>query len=82
MLKSWVDKVNGYGVLFRFITPAIGVLMTIISTLILSNLSGIRQDLKDLNMSFTNHLSDHKSIEITLEKRLSCIETEIKNFKK
>ena len=79
MFKSWVDKVNGYGVMFRFLTPA---LLGIIGTLILSNLTGIRQDLKELNVNFTNHLSDHKTIEIKLGERLSCIETEIKNFKK
>jgi len=83
MLKNWVDKVNGYGVLFRFVTP---ILLTIIGTLILGNLnhikeeqSSIRCDLatfqKETQRYNTNHLEHHRTTEIIFEGRLSKIES-------
>ena len=62
------EKINGYGAILRFITP-------VLITIALFILGMIRQDLHELKSHFTNHLLDHKTIEIQLEKRLSCIET-------
>lgn len=62
------DKINGWGAVFRFITP----LLITISLFILGML---RSDLCELKAHFTNHLSEHKQIEVTLEKRLTHIET-------
>lgn len=62
------EKINGYGAILRFITP-------ILTTIILFILGMIRQDLSELKTHFCNHLKEHKTIEITLEQRLSRIET-------
>jgi hypothetical protein len=63
-------RVNGYGVLLRFITP-------ILITVALFILGMIRSDLKELETHFTNHLSEHKILETTLENRLTKLETQI-----
>ena len=68
------DKINSYGQLFRFITP-------ILVTIILFILGMIKQDLGQLKIQFDNHLSEHKKIEITLENRLSRIETKLEFIK-
>lgn len=93
MLDNWVDKskegsngftnkVNGYGVLFRFITPILTFLMTIIGTLALTALNDIKHDMdkacldrKEIKVYFDNHLKHHTSFEVSIEKRLSKIET-------
>ncbi len=62
------DKINGYGAILRFITP-------ILVTIALFILGAIKGDLGELKTHFTNHLSEHKSIEIKLESRLTHIET-------
>ena len=62
------EKINGYGAILRFITPAL-------VTVALFILGMIRQDLSELKTHFANHLSEHKSIEILLERRLSRMET-------
>ena len=65
------DKIDGYGAIFRFITP-------ILITVALFILGIIRQDLGELKAHFNNHLNEHKIIEIMLESRLTRIETLIK----
>ena len=69
--QSTKDSINGWGQVFRFITP-------VLITLVLFILTGIKQDVGELKSHFTNHLSDHKQIELKLENRLSCIETILK----
>jgi len=64
------DRINGYGALLRFITP-------ILITIALFILGMIRSDLKELEMHFTNHLSEHKQLEVNFEKRFSCLETQM-----
>lgn len=68
MKTNTTDKINGIGVLLRFITP-------ILVTLILYILTLIRQDLDKLKQHFENHLSEHKKTEVILERRLTRIET-------
>ena len=87
MLKDWTDKVNGYGVLFRFITPLLAFLMTIIGTLALNNLSEIKRDMdkacldrKEIRVYFDNHLAHHANFETAIEGRLSRIETKIERL--
>ena len=63
-----VEKINGYGAILRFITP-------VLVTVALFILGMIRQDLGELKIHFANHLSEHKNIEILLERRLSRMET-------
>lgn len=55
-------------IIFRFITP-------ILITIVLYMVGIIRNDLKDVQLHMKNHLSEHKDIEVTLEKRLTRIET-------
>lgn len=62
------DTINGWGQIFRFITP-------ILITITLFILNDIKQELLNLTTHFTNHLSDHKNIELMIEKRLTHIET-------
>ena len=80
--EKFVDKVNGYGVLFRFILP---ILVTVIAYLgkmavngINSKINEVGYKLDKLDNHFVNHLSDHKNIEIKLESRLSTIETQLR----
>ena len=42
-----------------------------------------RMDLKldIVDLHFTNHLSNHKDLEVMLEKRLTCIETKLNGYK-
>ena len=85
MTPDKVNKLNGIGVVLRFVHPA---LFAIISTLIIFILTGIKTDvlevkggIKEVGKHFTNHLSDHKQIEIALEKRLTYLETLIRKIK-
>ena len=71
----WVDKVNGYGVLFRFLTPAF---LAIIGTLILGNLGSLKEDMKELKNGFANHLEHHRQTEVVLADKLGRIETLLK----
>ena len=62
------DKLNSWGVLFRFITP-------ILVTIALFILSMIRTDIIKLESQFSNHLSHHQEWEKMCEHRFSVIET-------
>lgn len=53
---------------FRLITP-------VLVTIALFILSGIRGDVSDLKKSLGGHLTEHKSLEVCIEKRLTRIET-------
>jgi len=68
------EKINGYGAILRFITP-------ILITIVLFILQMMRQDLIELKSQFSNHLSEHKNIEILLEKRLTSLEILINRIK-
>jgi hypothetical protein len=68
------DKVNGAGVWLRFITP---VLVTVAIFL----LSLLIADMRELKEKFNNHLQHHVQLEVTLESRLTRIETLISNLK-
>ena len=64
------DTINGWGQVLRFITP-------ILVTITIYILTGMKTDIKALEVYFTNHLSDHKSIELIIERRLTSIETKL-----
>ena len=68
------DKVNGTGVWFRFIIP---VLVTVAIFL----LSLLIADVREIKVKFDNHLQHHTQLEVTLESRLTKIETLISNLK-
>ena len=67
-------KIDNVGALFRFITPIMIGLTAYFGAM---QLTDIKSDIKDLAVYFTNHLSDHKTIELMLEKRLTSLETKI-----
>jgi len=62
------DKINGYGVLFRFITPILIALILFILTQIVGNIN-------DLKVLFNNHLEHHRVIEVSFAERFAHIET-------
>jgi hypothetical protein len=79
------DKLNGFGIWLRFVTP-------ILLTIVLFILAGLKDELKDVrNMSkelaketqlyYTNHLSHHTKMEISFSERLVALETELKRLK-
>lgn len=76
------DTINGWGAVFRFITP---VLLTIVIFI----LTGLKDEIKDVKIDtkvlaketqvyFTNHLSHHAKMEKELCERLVVIETRLK----
>ena len=69
------DKINGVGVLFRFITPS---LIIILGTVMIMILSDVKRDVEKLDNHFTNHLSHHLSLETGLKSRLARIEALLK----
>jgi len=94
MLKNWADKikdssnelvnrVNGYGVLLRFVLPILVGLLGWSLNMNINNLKDTQVEFKkDLNIFKnemtaynTNHLVHHSDLEKTLEGRLACIET-------
>ena len=74
MNANTLNRINGYGSILRFITP-------ILITIAIFILGMVREDLGEVKQHFRNHLSEHKIIEITLDKRLSRIETILESMK-
>lgn len=68
------SKLNGYGVILRFITP---VLISIVIFMV----GWLRTDILELKVHFTNHLSNYNIHCLALENRLSTLETTIKRLK-
>ena len=75
------DTINGWGSVFRFITP-------IMLTIIIFILNGLNDQIKDVRDNtkvlaketqsyFTNHLSHHAKIEKDICERLAVIETKL-----
>lgn len=73
------DAINGWGQVLRFITPILIVLIGYLGNLAIND---VKESIVKLDIHFTNHLSDHKSIELVIEKRLTSIETklDLKNY--
>ena len=63
-------KINGYGAILRFITPILIVLIGYLGRMAVDD---VKYQLKELNLHFTNHLSNHKHMELILETRLTRI---------
>lgn len=61
------DTINGFGILFRFITPVmVGLVMTMVAWL--------HADVKAVKLAITNHLVHDVS---DIKERLARVETEI-----
>lgn len=69
--ESTVKRINGWGELFRFVTPILIASSAYFGSMALNN---IKVSITKLESHFTNHLSDHKTVELMIEKRLSTIE--------
>ena len=75
------DKINGYGMLFRFITPVMvavtGFFTVMFINDIKADIKGVKYDLKEINIGFGNHLEHHRALEIMLGERLRCLEVRL-----
>ncbi len=89
MNNHTINKINSYGILFRFITP---VLLAVIGTLILGNLSDIHKEQIKVRLDLLNyqeetrtyninHLEHHRLSEVLIESRLTKIETLLQEMK-
>jgi hypothetical protein len=95
-MNNWVDKVNGYGVLFRFVLP---ILVSLLGWSLNMNINNIRNDITNMQHNQeqvsrelviyqakmedynNNHLEHHRQSEVNMAERLACIETELKRLK-
>ena len=79
------DAINGWGTVFRFITP-------ILITIAIFILSGMKDDIKEvksdnkinfaeIQAKFDNHLNHHRQFEVILGERMATIETKIRNWR-
>lgn len=71
------DKQNSFMILFRLITPIMTTALTILVTIGLFLMTMLRDDICELKTHFTNHLSNHKTMELLIEQRLTRIETQV-----
>jgi hypothetical protein len=65
------DKLNGYGVVLRFVTP---FMVSFFGALITFGVNSISGKLTTIQLHFTNHLAHHQDLEIGYERRLTQIE--------
>lgn len=88
--RSWVDKVNGYGVMLRFILP---IFVAVLGGSLNMNINSLKTKIADIKKKQTevkaeliryqsetrsyntNHLETHRKNEIEMAGRLSRIET-------
>ena len=66
------------GAMWRLAFPA---LILIVSIWLGGRLEGIERAMSKMDTHFTNHLQHHQDLEVGYERRLSCIETEIRRLK-
>lgn len=64
------ERINGYGMVLRFVTP-------VLITLVLYILTSVKDDIRELKLHFTNHLSSYQRNCVEVEGRLKSIETEL-----
>lgn len=64
MNKGVIERINGYGILLRFITP-------VISGIILAMVGWIHNDITSLKIHFVNHLMHHQDLEVGYERRIT-----------
>lgn len=77
-LKNKIEEVvNGNATVLRIITPLFTVVLSILCTLILANVNSVKEEVKDLTLHFTNHLSHHQELEVGYERRISKIEARL-----
>jgi hypothetical protein len=73
------DKLNSYGALFRFITP---IMIAIIGWFTITLINDVKVDVRDMKVSFNNHLQHHQTMEIKMSERLICLETILEHMNK
>lgn len=76
-----VDRVNGYGPVFRYITPALIAIVIFILTTMRNDIRDVKSEqtilAKEVQVYFMNHLKHHADFEKAIENRLTAIETKI-----
>lgn len=76
------DKINGWGSLFRFITPILITLLMFVINDIKDDIKEVRSEQRtvavELKAYNTNHLVHHAAIEKELAERLASIEATLK----
>ena len=86
------DRINGWGSVFRFITPLLLSLILFILSDVRSQIRDVKLEAKEgfkivdmqfdkVNLQFSNHLEHHRQFEIVLAERLTTIETTIRNWR-
>lgn len=65
------DDIGGW---LRFITPIMIVLIGFLGNMAINDM---KKSLSQLDNHFTNHLSDHKTVEVMIADRLARIETKL-----
>lgn len=77
--QSTKDKLNGWGTVFRFITPVLITITLWILGDMRNQLRDVRNEAKDLAITTvvynTNHLEHHRVFEINMCERIASIET-------
>ena len=69
--------INGNGTILRILTPSFTIILSVLCTLILANVTGIKTEIQDLSTHFTNHLQHHQELEVGYERRITAIETRL-----
>jgi hypothetical protein len=72
MTEQFKARINGYGEMFRFITP---ILIIIVGYFITTGISDVKVKLRDMNVLFVNHAAHHQTIEVQYEGRITHLET-------
>jgi len=87
------DKINGYGTIFRFITPTLVTIALFILGMLRTDMIAAKIETKEnfnkleaiakvnfdnMNLQFSNHLSTHRTFDKEVCERLSSIEAIIK----
>lgn len=83
-MKQLADKINGYGVWFRFLTPAmiavIGWLTIYLINDIKEDIGEIKSDAKIAATGMINHLEHHRILEIDLSKRYTSFDIRLEHI--
>ena len=83
--QSTKDKINGWGQIFRFVTPVLITIALWILGDMRNQIRDVREDAKlvavETKVYSLNHLEHHRVFEISLCERITSIETILRNGK-
>lgn len=69
------ERINGAGPVLRLVTPLMCIIISVLVTIMLFIITGIKTDVTKMDLHFTNHLKHHQDLEIGYERRLTRLET-------